>query len=220
MLFASVDSYGEQAEYIRSGLEWKTFEDNVKRFLTETNNTEITFINTFNILSIPKLKDFLTFILELRKDFGYRNQVLLTEPKNAKNSDKNRVRKLRQRVWFDIPYLREPVWMSAQNASRYPELLKMLDDSLKFMEQNVEDENYGKTYQGFKKYEIAKLKRDIAWIKNGISDVTELQINKRRKMFYEYFNEIDSRRKTNFIKTFPELTNWWNDCFATTKDNN
>jgi len=213
MLFASVDSFGDQAEYIRTGLNWETFETNVKRFLSETNNTEITFINTFNLLSIPKLKDFLKFILELRTEYGYKKQVLVSSPDSRKKSDKNVVRKLRQRIWFDIPYLREPIWMSAQNASRYPELIKMLEECLKFMEENVEDENYSRTYQGFKKYEIAKLKRDIAWIKNGTKDVSDIQLEKRKKMFYEYFNQIDDRRNTNFIETFPEMKTWWNDCY-------
>jgi pyruvate-formate lyase-activating enzyme len=214
MLFASIDSVGEQAEYIRSGLNWKVFEKNVKKFLTNTNNTEITFINTFNLLSIPKLKNFLEFILKLREDFGCQNQVLRTEPDIEEHKGKNRVRKQRQRIWFDIPYLREPSWMSAQNAAFYPELLQMLDECVIFMEQNVEDENYGKTYHGFKRYEIAKLKRDIAWIKSGKTEVSDEEITLRKKVFWEYFSQIDRRRNVDFISTFPELTQWYNDCYT------
>ena len=40
--------------------------NNVKRFLRETKYTTVSFINTFNIMSIPSLKKFLEMILELR----------------------------------------------------------------------------------------------------------------------------------------------------------
>lgn len=213
-LFVSVDSVGEQAEYIRTGLEFDRMLSNVKTFLNNTKRTEITFINTFNIMSIPNLKNFLRMILELRKEFGFENQknISIMPPEGADlNKFSPAVMKPKQRIWFDIPYLRYPDWMSAQNAVFYPELIDTLNDCVAFMEENVETDTYYKTYHGFKKYEIAKLKRDIAWIKSG-KTISEEEINKRRANFYHYFTETDKRRDTNFAKTFPELTNWWKDC--------
>jgi len=92
--------------------------------------------------------------------------------------------------------------------------MDILYDCLKFMEDNVEDENYYKTFTGFKKYEIAKLKRDIAWINNGKKEISEEKLKLHKKHFWQYIQQIDYRRKLNFIKLFPELTNWYNDCFA------
>jgi hypothetical protein len=221
-LFVSVDSVGEQAEYIRTGLDFDQMLSNVYQVMDNTHGTEISFINTFNLLSIPKLKEFLQMILDLRIKYGYENQAEYIEipPDNNGFTHPPFVRKKRQRIWFDIPYLREPAWMSAQNAAFYPDLLQILDECVRFMEDNVEDEYYGRTYHGFKKYEIAKLKRDIAWIKNGAKDLTDEEFEKRQHHFYVYFNQIDKRRKTNFVATFPELSTWWTDCANITKKRN
>jgi hypothetical protein len=214
-LFVSLDSIDEQAEYIRTGLEYNRLVNNVKHFLTETHGTEVTFINTFNLLSIPKLKDFLQLILDLRVEFGYENQNdhVIQPPDNNGIVHSPFIRKKRQRVWFDIPYLRHPDWMSAQLAAFDPELLDTLNECLQFMEDNVENENYGRTYHGFKKYEIAKLKRNIAWISNGKNDINDEELVARQRHFWRYFMTIDKRRDLNFIETFPELTNWWINCY-------
>lgn len=217
-LFVSVDSVGEQAEYIRTGLDFDKMLNNVRTFLKETNGTEVSFINTFSLLSIPKLKDYLQMILDLRIEFGYEKQSEYVEQPPDRNGFVHPpfIRKRRQRIWFDIPYLREPSWMSAQNAALYPELIAILDDCVAFMEDNVENEFYGRTYHGFKKYEIAKLKRDLAWIKSGKTELSKPELEKRKSLFWNYFNQIDIRRNVDFIETFPELSNWWNDCYETT----
>lgn len=183
MLFASIDSIGEQAEYIRSGLDWETFQSHVHEFIRNTEKTQITFINTFNLLSIPKLREFLEYIASLRRDY----------PVNEF-----------QRIWFDIPYLRGPNWLSAQNAVRYPGLMQILYDALSYMESQEE----------FMDYEIAKLKRDIAWIETGTT-LTEEEMTTRRLHFWNFIHELDHRRDTSFIDTFPELGEWYNDCYAT-----
>lgn len=220
-LFASLDSVGSQAEYIRSGLNFNTLLKNVRTFLHETNGTEITFINTFNLMSLPNFKDFLQMILDLRIEFGYENQkdVVIEIPDNNGHVHAPFVRKRRQRLWFDIPYLRYPDWMSAENLSNYPEYIKILEDCLVFMEENIEKEDYGRTYHGFKEYEIAKLKRNIEWIKSGKERISDEILKTRSKSFAIYFNEIDKRRNTDFASTFPELEAWWNDCNNLIKDN-
>ena len=219
-LFVSVDSTGKQAEYIRTGLDFDLLLNNTKRVLRETYGTEITFINTFNLLSIPKLQDFLQMILDLRVEFGKQNQKE-QRVKPANHGDLEHpefVRKPRQRIWFDIPYLREPIWMSAQIAAYYPDLIETLNTCIKFMEENVEDEMYWKTGHGFKKYEVEKLKRDIAWIKTGKNEISIEDLKKRQRMFWEYFNQIDDRRNTNIMGAIPELDNFWNDCYQAVEE--
>jgi len=221
-LYVSVDSVGTQAEYIRTGLEFERMLENSKRILRETSGTEISFINTFNLLSIPRFKQYLEMILNLRVEFGKENQEEqhIKPPDNGEFEHPVFVRKKRQRIWMDIPYLREPKWMSAQLAAFLPELMDILDECVKFMEDNVEDETYWRTYHGFKKYEIEKFKRDIAWIKAGKTDITPEELKERKVLFWEYFNQMDVRRNTNFAETFPELGNWWNKCYAATNKDN
>jgi hypothetical protein len=66
-------------------------------------------------------------------------------------------------------------------------------------------------FQGFKDYEIDRLDRDIAWMRDGQKlNVEYIQQNKAD--FYRFFTEHDRRRGTNFLKTFPEMSAWWHEC--------
>ena len=66
-------------------------------------------------------------------------------------------------------------------------------------------------FHGFKDYELQRLDRDIAWMRDGQRLDSEY-INKNKADFYRFFNEHDRRRNTNFLKTFPEMTEFWNEC--------
>jgi hypothetical protein len=66
-------------------------------------------------------------------------------------------------------------------------------------------------FHGFKDYEIARLDRDIAWMRDGQKlDPAYLQRNKAD--FYRFFGEADRRHGTNFLTTFPEMGVWWAEC--------
>ena len=201
-LFISLDSVGEQAEYIRSGLNYNQLLDNITRFLTETHGTEICIINTFNLLSIPKFKNFLQLILDLRIQFGYKNQTILKVQPPDRDGFVHPpfIRKRKQRIWFDIPMLDSPIWMNIRIINGDKNILNILEDCLSFMEDNIQKKDYSRTYHGFKQYEIEKLKRNISLIKSEYLGTKNVLQN-----FYMYFSEIDRRRKTDFIKTFPEL---------------
>lgn len=213
-LFVSLDGFGEQAEYMRTGLEFERMLDNVRTFLRETKHTTVSFINTFNLMSIPSLHKFLDMILELRKEFGGRNQIEFDISPDQTETEKehNIVHKVYkqkkfQRVFFDIPILRFPPWLSIQNSGTYG--ITEVERCLKYMEENVQDEDYSETFEGFKPYEILKLKRDLAIMRETLTEESQ-SINKRN--FYLFINEMDRRRQTNFIRTFPELREYWKSC--------
>ena len=217
-LFVSVDAVGPQAEYIRNGLDFNVMLNNTKRYLRETDGTVVSFINTFNLLSITSLRGFLQMILDLRVEFGYQNQE--TKLKALEGYKPHDYYGKRQRIWFDIPYLRLPDWLSIQNAAYYPELIAEMEDCLQFMIDNKEDENYYITYHGFREYEIEKHKRNIQWMKQGIEHLGEGEIIGRRRSFHAFFAEADRRRGTSFIDVFPEMQSWWDDCEKDMKDYN
>ena len=63
-------------------------------------------------------------------------------------------------------------------------------------------------FQGFKDYELSRLDRDIAWMRQG-----QKQDNSAAKAdFYRFFSEHDRRRGTDFLKVFPEMRAWWAEC--------
>ena len=53
IVFTSVDGWGEQAEYIRNGLEFNRFWDNMNKILSSCPRLNITIMSTFNGLSVP-----------------------------------------------------------------------------------------------------------------------------------------------------------------------
>lgn len=207
MLFVSCDSTGSQAEYIRTGMNYNVLKKNVVRTLSETNGTAVSFINTFNVLSVPKLIDFLNWILELREKFSYDQQtenIVKVEDETGFNH-KPYVRKKRQRIWFDIPILSHPPWLSVKLLAG-TEWIKHVEECIAFMEANVQKDDYDTSFRGFKPYEILKLKRNLAVMKQGYTP-EERVLNQKR--FVQYVNELDRRRGTNFLQTFPELSDFY-----------
>jgi len=201
-LFISIDSVGSQAEYIRTGLDFKILNHNIDRFLGETINTTITFINTFNVLSVPKIKDFLAWILELRKKNSKLIQGVKTIPINDPYyPHPDHVIEPKQRVWFDIPLLRNPEWQSIHVLPISFE--KYFIEALDFMKTNANIENF----IGFYDFEIAKLERNYKIFKEGASDLHRLETARRN--FYTFFSQYDQRRDLKFVKVFPELKKFY-----------
>lgn len=186
MQFVSLDSWFEQAEYIRHGLDFGLLWDRVNQFLTDIpGRNSITFIITMNNLAVPGVGKLLSGILGLRKIYS----------------------KTYQRVWFDTPVLRTPTWQSIQLLPEsYVEQLELV---WAFMMKNIETEET--RFQGFKDYEIARLDRDIVWMRDG-QKLDPDYLNRNKADFYRFFTEADRRHGTDFLKTFPEMSSWWAEC--------
>jgi organic radical activating enzyme len=183
MQYVSLDGWGEQAEYMRNGLDFDLLWDRVNQFLTEVPNySSLTFIITMNNLSVTSLDKLFAGILGLRKVYSTDYQ----------------------RVWFDTPVLREPAWQSLQILPEsYAEKLEWL---WAWMVRQIETEEA--PFKGFKDYELHRLDRDIAWMRSA-----QLENHSQAKAdFYRFFSEHDRRRGTDFLKTFPEMRAWWEEC--------
>jgi hypothetical protein len=110
-------------------------------------------------------------------------------------------------VWFDTPVLRKPEWQSLQILP--PIYVGVLERVADWMELNLETPDI--PFQGFKDYEVQRLRRDIAWMKDGCN-LDPAYVKLHRGNFYRFFNEHDKRRNTNFLETFPEMFEFWNEC--------
>ena len=199
-LFVSVDSIGSHAEYIRHGLDWSLLDTNVFEFLSNTNNTAVTFINTFNALSVPRIKEYLEYILDLRSVFSKQNQGVKSIPIYDPNyTHPDYIIDPRQRVWFDIPLLRSPEW---QNIQILPKSFDVyLEDAIKFMKMhtNIDD------YVGFYDFEIEKIERNLKILRETRYKGDDAKLH--RTNFVKYFMQYDERKGTDFKKTFPEFAN-------------
>ena len=110
-LFTSIEGWGAQAEYMRTGLKcdhWgRNFEEAIKR------GFKVNIMCTFNILCVATFDNFLSKVIEWRKKHG------------------------KQALGFDTPYLKEPPhWMI--NILPKDFLMQHMDANLKFIEDNKE----------------------------------------------------------------------------------
>jgi organic radical activating enzyme len=202
-VFVSLDSIGKQSEYIRYGLNFETLTKNIYDFLNNTTNTNLNFINTFNILSIPNFKKYLEFILNLRKDFSKDKQGIKRIPINDENmKHPDFIVDPRQRIWFDIPLLRQPSWMSIQILPL--DYHKYLEEGIEFMLENTNTENF----VGFYDFEIEKAKRNLS-IFNDRSSLKDEDITLNRNNFARFFSQYDERKKLDFRSIFPELNSFY-----------
>ena len=189
MLFPSIDTWTEQAEYIRFGLNIKEFESNVRMLIKEIPELLISFIVTVNALSPFSLKKLLEKILEWQKEAFYLYGGNY------------------RRIFFDLPYLRTPAWQALDVLPKglAEGYFKMCLD---FMENNKVDISKGK-YYGFSDFQINKMKR-LMTLSNKIPNKKQQYLN--RVNFYKFFSEHDRRRQTDFVNTFPELKSFWEEC--------
>jgi pyruvate-formate lyase-activating enzyme len=184
MLYCSLDSWGKQAEYIRTGMDFEVLNKNIREFLVKGNDKHsLTFICTFNLLSYPGWLEYVQNILKLRQEFNTTRQL----------------------IWFDVPQLHYPEWL---NPKLLPEMVSVLEESVEFMKANKE--TMETAFKGFKDYEISKVQRLIDWIKSP----TEFDTEAAMKNFYMFIEEGDKRNQTNFLETFPELNTFWTQCKA------
>jgi len=188
MQYVSLDTgRWEQAEYIRHGMDFKRVKWGVDQFLTTIPyRSSLTFIVTMNNLSLTGLKDLLDWILFLRQTHS----------------------KTYQRVWFDTPLLRSPTWQSLQILP--PGYAYILEDAINYMKDNKLVEGSSR-FDGFKDYEIQRMERNLAWMKQGFT-LPKDYINAQRADFYRFFDEYDVRHLSDFESVFPEMRDFWNEC--------
>jgi hypothetical protein len=177
-IYTSLESIGEQAEYVRDGLSYDQWCRNVHRFLSETSST-VSLMTTINILSLPTFTKFISLIMEFRKiynkDFAYN------------------------RIPLSINYLRWPPHLQATlldqdtRTTYATEIEEFCEQWLKYYSPEL----YARIYLE----EFDQIKRFCDYLRTS---VTELNY---RKDFVNYINTYDFRRGKNFAECFPEYKN-------------
>jgi len=150
-------------------------------------------MSTYNILSLPTFDKFLKDMLDLR--VKYRQLAI----KNHRSP-----------IIVDIPYLRHPDHLAAYIATQ--EFIPYIDNQIKFMEDNLEEGHLDgrETFIGFHEHEIYKLKNIRTIMQQEIENPSSDK-SRSRKDFVIFVDEHDKRRGTNFIQTFPEMKNVYDE---------
>jgi hypothetical protein len=188
MQYVSLDSgIADHAEYIRDGLDWNRCGAYTQQYLQSIPyRNSLTFIITMNNLNILGLQRLLESILNMRKKYSTTYQ----------------------RVWFDTPLLRSPTYQSLQILPA--SYVRILEDVVEFMKANQADET-ADNFEGFKDYEIQRMERNVDWMKQGC-ELTKEYVTLQRADFYRFFNEYNKRRGLDFLETFPQMKEFWQEC--------
>jgi pyruvate-formate lyase-activating enzyme len=190
-LFTSLDTWGARAEYLRTGLDIELWEKNFHTFV-KTTRSEISVMCTFNVLSVTSFISFLEKILEWRK--MYKGIITNSEDSSS-----------RRTIRFDTPYLKEPLQYDMHILPK-DAFLPYFDKILQFIDDNRDDADITK----FSDIEYEKFRRVRDYFAN--IEYSEEIVNQGRKDFYLWFKEYDRRRGTDFLKTFPEMEQFYNQC--------
>ena len=190
-IFTSCDTWGKQAEYIRVGLNYKKWYYNLWKMTLLYPEIDVTIMCTFNLLSIPNFKKFLSDILAIRKAATTATKA-------------NSIRG----VNLDFPYLRHPRYLSALIADEY--FTHIITDCVNFIEKNSSKFDLVDYPDGFYPHELDNLQRILNIVKaenpDSIDNITA------RHDFYLFVNQHDKRIGKNFLEIFPEFQSYYNRC--------
>lgn len=176
-IFTSVDSWGAQAEYIRHGLNFSEFWNNLHRINDELPEADITIMTTFGSLSAPGFSKLIDGIAEIKKE----------NRKSLRPGDFS----------IDVSHLTNPPHLSMLLLPQ-DYLLKQLNEAQKTMNNS----------HLFSEHEFNKVNRLVHIVESQKTPINP----ELRGDFFRFFKEHDRRRGTSFLKNFPELEDFWNQC--------
>ena len=182
VIFTSVDTWGEHAEYIRTGLNFNKFWDNLNKILSQCNKIDLTFMSTYNALSIFNYDMFIKKVYDLKTEY---------KPKSTR--------------FLDTSYLRYPPHQTlrvlplefSENVFGHTKLMSF------YTNPRINSQ------EGYVEVEIQKVMRLYDWMMSPQPEDVKLR---NQSDFYKFFNEFDRRRGTDFCKTFPQLEEFYNYC--------
>lgn len=188
IIFTSADTWGDHAEYIRTGLEFNKFWDNINKILSTSPRVIVTFMVTYNALSVFKYDKFIQEVYKLKETYASTDRYW--------NSA----------TFLDSSYLRYPTHQTVQ-VLPYDFSQNILDQSK--LITYLSAPSFDSRHIGYADVEVQKVKRIYDWMLSP-QDESKRMLNQYN--FAKHFEEHDKRRGTNFVKTFPELEEFYNFC--------
>jgi len=185
IIFTSCESWGSQAEYIRNGLNFDLFLENVEYILSELPKVTINIMATFNAMSVFGYSKLIDKVFELKKKYHNGQRYWISA------------------VQLDTTYLRWPSHMSVKILEKDHKdlILDMAKKVFYHASPSFNHDNYG-----FSDVEVQKIKRLYDY---SISE-DDFNVDLNRNDFILFVDEHDRRRGTNFLETFPEFEKLYN----------
>jgi organic radical activating enzyme len=179
-LYTSCEATGKQAEYIRDGLKWEKWLENMDRMLGEGNVQSANCMMTINALCLFSITEFMDEMLKLKVKYKTQSPVCS----------------------FNI--LRFP---SFQSIVTLPKDIRLerADAIEKWINDNWDEEKNG--FIQWEKDSMVRLVKYIREVDTGYSFTSSLE--SRERDFKSFYSQYDKRRNQNFLEAFPMLKEWW-----------
>lgn len=174
-IFTSLDGFGEQAAYIRRGLDIEKFKENINLIASTLPETEIVLMCTYNILSITSFRNFIHWVKDLKKS-GVK-------------------------ITLDIAYLNNPTYLAPNLADL--SLRAVMNDDLEFLKSlpefsNYEIQKYERIVSWVNSVEISKkLFPQMADFHRFISEYDRRFNSNFLETFPDYQNFMNTCKKSN-----------------------
>jgi len=173
---------------MRYGMEFDRFWNNVHKILSKCSRVNLTFMSTYNALSVPLYWKLIDGIYDLKKEYGSTDRYW--------NSA----------VFLDSSYLRYPTHQTVQVLPiEWSDTIFKQIQQMDFLGVPLFDSKY----IGYSDIEIQKIRRIYDWMES--TDQNSEELYKQRYNFGKYFQEHDRRRGTDFMKAFPELADFYEE---------
>lgn len=187
-LYTSNESFGDHAGYIRAGLDYQQWRDNLVYFLKNSNSRAVTIMMTINSLCLFSITEFMDDMIELKKEYGNNKPML------------------------DLNILRWPSFMSPL---ALPDHLKnSLREKLTTWYESKKGKTLGPKAHNFPVLgigEASQIERLIDYIE-VVEKPHRRVVNKETLQhdFKAFYEQYDQRNGKDFRKTFPpELVEWY-----------
>ena len=180
-LYTSNESYGAHAEYIRDGLDYTVWRDNLIYFIENAKFRAITMMMTINSLSLFSITEFLDDMMLLKKKYGHHKPHI------------------------DLNILRWPSFMSPL---ALPDDLK---DEVRIKLQDwYNSHKHSILLNAGERAQIERLIDYIEVVTKGHNDSTDDK-RALHHDFKSFYVQYDQRRGKSFADTFPaSLVTWYN----------
>jgi organic radical activating enzyme len=179
-VWTSCESYGKQAEYIRDGLVYEDWINNVRRILNEIQNSNVRVMTTYCAMSVISYKRFLEDVYALKAEFP--NRVLLDTH----------------------TYLESPIYLAVDILTK--DFIPYFEEQVEFIAEKLQI-NLATTHELFRarrqlqyfKYKLDNPRKDIAVLRKDFAIFVDEHDKRRDTNFLETFPEM--KDFYNFCKT-------------------
>lgn len=213
-LYTSLDGWGKQAEYIRTGLDFNMLWERLLYLIETHPSIDNTMMSAYSFLSIPSYKKLLENILRIKQTHNRYNGLMEARYNNYKdwfNEHKNPLFWIRNEkpcvLHLDVSNVNFPPFLDVMNMDR--ELtLPYLWDQYSFMMHNL---TLGEDNRNFYDYEAEKIGRivDLAYYSGKDQNEQNEKNLLQQRNFQIFIENMDQRRGTDFCKTFPEFEEFY-----------